>query len=263
MMWPCIWLLFLPIPQSNFLQWLSGMTYTEMIRYHRCAARNSGCFSAVHVAAGWALGITLSPYFQTLLQLAGPHHHGCPLPARLAVLPVLGAEGSVSGHGCRCHNSRYGSTPVPRCRLHAHRLCLVPSPCPLPAHRPSLSLCSFWVNFTDWSEQSSINFLAGSLAYIFGLILWVTSINWIRRRFFEVNPSHKHAQWTARCLLAGLQLIRIVLQVFYRSHLICFVLFTLFSCEFLLSGCLWLNGSAGHRLSHCPTAPAHPPPFRL
>ena len=36
MMWPNIWMLFFPIPQSSFLQTLTGLQYTEMIRYHRC-----------------------------------------------------------------------------------------------------------------------------------------------------------------------------------------------------------------------------------
>jgi hypothetical protein len=112
-----------------------------------------------------------------------------------------------------------------------------------------------------------INFFC-SLAYIFGLILWVTSINWIRRRFFEVNPSHKHAQWTAHCLQAVAYALRcplfifpIALQVFYRSHLICFVLFTLFSCEPILSGC-FLNGSTGRPATGCltPLLPPPPPP---
>lgn len=35
MMWPNLWLLFLPIPQSSFLQQLTGLDYSHMIRYHR------------------------------------------------------------------------------------------------------------------------------------------------------------------------------------------------------------------------------------
>lgn len=35
MMWPNLWLLFLPIPQSSFLQQLTGLDYSRMIRYHR------------------------------------------------------------------------------------------------------------------------------------------------------------------------------------------------------------------------------------
>jgi hypothetical protein len=38
MMWPNIWLLFLPAPQSSFLQALTGIQFTEMIRYHRHVA---------------------------------------------------------------------------------------------------------------------------------------------------------------------------------------------------------------------------------
>lgn len=43
--------------------------------------------------------------------------------------------------------------------------------------------------FTDWAVDSSINYLAGSISYIFGLILWCTSLGWIRRRLFEVRTS--------------------------------------------------------------------------
>lgn len=31
-----VWLLLLPIPQSSFLQELSGLDYHQMIRWHRC-----------------------------------------------------------------------------------------------------------------------------------------------------------------------------------------------------------------------------------
>lgn len=52
---------------------------------------------------------------------------------------------------------------------------------------PRLALCSFWNEFTDWGEISSINFLAGTIAYLFALVLWATSINWARRKLFEVS----------------------------------------------------------------------------
>ena len=38
MLWPNIWMLFLPIPQSSFLQQLTGLGYSQMIRYHRQAS---------------------------------------------------------------------------------------------------------------------------------------------------------------------------------------------------------------------------------
>lgn len=50
-------------------------------------------------------------------------------------------------------------------------------------------MCRFWVEFSDWGTESAINFLAGSIGYIFALWLWATSINWVRRRFFEVGRS--------------------------------------------------------------------------
>lgn len=61
----------------------------------------------------------------------------------------------------------------------------------------------FWKNFSSWGYESSINNLAGSLSFFFGLVLWATSINWCRRKFFEV---------------------------YYRCHIICFIGFYLFAC---------------------------------
>lgn len=47
-----------------------------------------------------------------------------------------------------------------------------------------------------------MNNLAGSIAYFAGLVLWVSSVNWVRRRLFE---------W------------------FFRLHIACFVVFFAFS----------------------------------
>ncbi|PSC74273.1 Superoxide-generating NADPH oxidase heavy chain subunit B [Micractinium conductrix] len=68
---------------------------------------------------------------------------------------------------------------------------------------------AFWVNFSNWGTLSSINYLAGSMAYLFALLLWSSSLGWVRRRFFEV---------------------------FYRCHLVGFVGFTLFSYMHYLWG---------------------------
>lgn len=56
--------------------------------------------------------------------------------------------------------------------------------------------------FVDWSKDSYINYLAGSISWFFGLVLWVTSMNWCRRRFWEV---------------------------YYRTHIVCFLGFMLFA----------------------------------
>ncbi|KAI7839460.1 hypothetical protein COHA_006861 [Chlorella ohadii] len=122
MMWPNLWLLFLPIPQSSFLQQLTGLDYSRMIRYHRWLGHITMVVLSLH---GWL-------YY---LYWAMAHE--------------------------------------------------------------------FWVEFSNWGTLSAINNLAGTLAYLFALVLWTTSIGWIRRRFFEV---------------------------FYRCHVVCFIGFLLFAC---------------------------------
>ncbi|KAL6785954.1 FRE1E [Auxenochlorella protothecoides x Auxenochlorella symbiontica] len=40
--------------------------------------------------------------------------------------------------------------------------------------------------FSNWSTVSSMNYLAGSISWFFGLALWLTSMDWCRRAFWEV-----------------------------------------------------------------------------
>ena len=47
----------------------------------------------------------------------------------------------------------------------------------------------FWAYFIDWSHMYSINNFAGSIAWFFGLALQITSIQWVRRNFFEASPA--------------------------------------------------------------------------
>lgn len=44
----------------------------------------------------------------------------------------------------------------------------------------------FWVQFKDWNTLSTINNVAGTISWLFGLALWITAASWCRRRFFEV-----------------------------------------------------------------------------
>ncbi|KAL6785957.1 FRE1F [Auxenochlorella protothecoides x Auxenochlorella symbiontica] len=44
----------------------------------------------------------------------------------------------------------------------------------------------FWAMFSDWSTVHSMNALAGSISWFFGLALWLTSMDWCRRAFWEV-----------------------------------------------------------------------------
>ncbi|KAI3436428.1 hypothetical protein D9Q98_005845 [Chlorella vulgaris] len=121
MMWPNIWLLFLPAPQSSFLQALTGIQFTEMIRYHR-----------------WIGHVTLWV---------------------------------LSGHAWLYY--LYWAV----------------------SHQ-------FWAEFSDWGINQSVNNLAGTISYLFGLVLWSTSLSFVRRKFFET---------------------------FYRCHIVCFLGFTLFA----------------------------------
>ena len=54
------------------------------------------------------------------------------------------------------------------------------------SHRPS-SPPRFWTQFSDWGVHEVINNLSGTVAYLFALVLWTSSIGWMRRRFFEVS----------------------------------------------------------------------------
>lgn len=59
-----------------------------------------------------------------------------------------------------------------------------------------------WGYTLDWGTRDNVNYLAGGFALLFGWVLWATSIEWCRRKYFEV---------------------------FYRCHLVCFVGFTAFA----------------------------------
>ena len=48
-----------------------------------------------------------------------------------------------------------------------------------------VSCRSGWGQFKDFGETSSINNLAGTISWIFGMLLWLTSANWVRRRFYQ------------------------------------------------------------------------------
>jgi hypothetical protein len=48
-------------------------------------------------------------------------------------------------------------------------------------------LSSFVHEFFDWGQRYFINLLAGSISWFFGLALWFTSLNWVRRKYFEVR----------------------------------------------------------------------------
>jgi hypothetical protein len=45
---------------------------------------------------------------------------------------------------------------------------------------------SFWDELFDWNTKSSINYLAGTVAWLGGAMLWVGSLEWVRRRWFRV-----------------------------------------------------------------------------
>ena len=49
------------------------------------------------------------------------------------------------------------------------------------------ALRSFWVNFSAWGGTGGVNNLAGSCAFFSVLLLWLSSLSWVRRRFYEVR----------------------------------------------------------------------------
>lgn len=90
--------------------------------------------------------------------------------------------------------------PLPATRCSAARLPpfithAVLSVClPLP-----LGTARFWYNFSNWGTLSSINYLAGTISYLFALVLWSSSLSWVRRRFFEVSGRAVAVLAAARC----------------------------------------------------------------
>ena len=50
-----------------------------------------------------------------------------------------------------------------------------------------LVVCSGWAKFADWGIVEAINNLAGSVSWFFGIALWITSFNYIRRRWYQVT----------------------------------------------------------------------------
>lgn len=116
-----MWLLFLPIPQSSFLQQLTGLSYSSMIRYHRWQGHATMVVASVHGLCYYAYWLRTRQFAQLVM---------------------------------------------------------------------------------DFGVQARINNAAGTIAFICGLVLWVSSMAWCRRRFFEI---------------------------FYRLHIFCFLGFVLFT----------------------------------
>lgn len=93
-----------------------------------------------------------------------------------------------------------------RRRGHHVLLPLLPPTPHHPTHQPPLpslptSPHRFWVEFVAW--EGKVNNLAGIIGWFFVLVLWVTSLETVRRRMY---------------------------QLFFRCHIICFLGFFLFSC---------------------------------
>lgn len=121
LMWPSLLLLFLPIPQSCFIQWITGLSHSHLIRYHRWMGHATMVIVSLHGILYYIL---------------------------------WGIEGTFSEM------------------------------------------------FVDWGGDSSIIYLAGSISWFFGLILWGTSINLVRRALFNL---------------------------FYRAHIVGFLGFAFFA----------------------------------
>eukprot|EP00879_Flechtneria_rotunda_P019221 GHRR01020182.1.p1 GENE.GHRR01020182.1~~GHRR01020182.1.p1 ORF type:complete len:162 (-),score=24.72 GHRR01020182.1:469-954(-) len=115
--------------------------------------------------------------------------------------------------------------------LHWHWHCYVLAAMLPPQQSPLLLLvdvaCSFWDEALDWGTKSTINFLAGSIAWLFGLILWITAMEWVRRRLFEV---------------------------FYKMHITCFLGFLVFGMiHFWWNWGIFVPGGQCYIVVSCPT----------
>jgi hypothetical protein len=44
--------------------------------------------------------------------------------------------------------------------------------------------------FFDWSKEYGIVSFAGTIALGFGLLLWATSINYVRRNYYKASAWH-------------------------------------------------------------------------
>ena len=56
------------------------------------------------------------------------------------------------------------------------------------ARRLRQCLCRFWHQFKWWQANEIGNF-SGTMAYASGLLMWATSIAWVRRNYFEASAS--------------------------------------------------------------------------
>lgn len=58
-------------------------------------------------------------------------------------------------------------------------------PCAAVTEKLAIGCCSGWTQFRDFGYLQGINNLAGTISWIFGLALWVTSVDWVRRRYYQ------------------------------------------------------------------------------
>lgn len=130
------------------------------------------------------------------LQLAGPRHHLGAQPARHPLLHLLGHQARVSGLPARFELALklcglFCMAPCnTRRRGHHVLLPLLPPTPHHPTHQPPLpslptSPHRFWVEFVAW--EGKVNNLAGIIGWFFVLVLWVTSLETVRRRMYQVR----------------------------------------------------------------------------
>ena len=120
------------------------------------------------------------------------------------VAQKLGADAFASISSGSCMMNECG------CRWLGHLLMVQ-----ITMHGLFQSVC--WINMGTWREywtdwvnvpilQKNDIFLAGAIAWVGALPLWLTSMEWCRRRFFAVSPVAAQCLWWSSQYIAGVPL---------------------------------------------------------
>jgi hypothetical protein len=120
-----------------------------------------------------------------------------------------------------------------------------------------------WLRGLVW-DRNGTNMLAGTLSWLSGCALWFTSLEYVRRNYFEVGILYTTDLWQpldcrssadAPCLNVGrnacnshknLMMLLLVPQLFYKTHILGFLGFMLFG--FMHHTSLWAYTMPGQFL---------------
>lgn len=179
MLAPNLMLLFLPVPHTSLVPWLTGLSRNRLIRYHRWLGHGTMWILTTHAVLYYVYWGACLP------AMAHPELTG----GRFVIdWRWLAAAAPVGG--CHCAGrlpTRHPSTPK-HTQAHPNLTAdLTAHPNPNTHAGVSDRAGGFWDNFSLWADKGGVNNLAGSLAFFAGLVLWATALTWVRRRFFRVR----------------------------------------------------------------------------